>query len=45
MRNRWWIALEMNYVLPPPESTKDPDFERQSQFTPKSETYAVGKIA
>jgi hypothetical protein len=45
MEHRWWDALELNYVLPPPESTRDPDFEWQPKFTPKSETYVVGKIA
>jgi hypothetical protein len=28
MEHRWWVALELNYVLPPPRSTMDPDFER-----------------
>jgi serine/threonine protein kinase len=45
MCNRWWIAPELNYVLPPPGSTRDVDFERRPKFTPKSETYAVGRIA
>jgi serine/threonine protein kinase len=45
MCNRWWVAPELNYVLPPLGSTRDPDFERRPQFTPKNETYAVGKIA
>jgi hypothetical protein len=40
MRNRWWVAPELNYVLPPPGSTRDVDFERRPKFTPKSETYA-----
>jgi serine/threonine protein kinase len=45
MQHRWWVALELNYVLPPPGSTRDPDFERRPKFTPKNETYAVGRIA
>jgi serine/threonine protein kinase len=44
-RMMWWIAPELNYVLPPPGSTRDVDFERRPKFTPKSETYAVGRIA
>jgi hypothetical protein len=45
MQHRWWVTPELNYVLPPPGSTRDVDFERQPKFTPKSETYAVGRIA
>jgi hypothetical protein len=45
MRNRWWVAPELNYVLPLRESTRDVDFERWPKFTPKSEMYAVGRIA
>jgi serine/threonine protein kinase len=45
MHNRWWVAPELNYVLPPPGSTRDVDFERRPKFTPKSETYSVGRIA
>jgi hypothetical protein len=45
MEHRWWVASELNYVLPPPGSTRDPDFERRPKFTPKNETFAVGKIA
>jgi hypothetical protein len=45
MRNRWWVAPELNYVLPPPGSTRDVDFERRPKFTPKSETYVVDRIA
>jgi hypothetical protein len=45
MRNRWWVAPELNYVLPPAGSTRDVDFEQWPKFTPKSETYAVGRIA
>jgi hypothetical protein len=45
MCNRWWVAPELNYVLPPPGSTRDVDFERRPKFTPKIETYAVGRIA
>jgi hypothetical protein len=45
MEHKWWVALELNYFLLPPGSTRDPDFERWPKFTPKSETYAVGKIA
>jgi hypothetical protein len=45
MEHRWWVAPELNYVLPPPRSTRDIDFERQPKFTPKSEIYAMGKIA
>jgi hypothetical protein len=41
MEHRWWIALELNYVLPLPGSTRDVDFERWPKFTPKSETYAI----
>jgi hypothetical protein len=28
MRNRWWVAQELNYILPPPRSTRDVDFEQ-----------------
>jgi hypothetical protein len=45
MEHRWWIAPKLNYVLPLPRSTRDVDFEWQPKFTPKSETYVVGKIA
>jgi hypothetical protein len=45
MCNRWWVAADLNDVLPPPGSTRDPDFERRPKFSPKSETYVVGKIA
>ena len=45
MHNKWWVALELNYVLPPPRSTRDPNFEQRPNFTPKSETYAMGRIA
>jgi hypothetical protein len=45
MQHRWWIAPELNYVLLPPGSTRDVDFEWRPKFTPKSETYVVGKIA
>jgi hypothetical protein len=45
MEHKWWVAPELNYVLPPPRSTRNPDFEWRPKFTPKSETYAVGKIA
>jgi hypothetical protein len=45
MRHRWWVASELNYVLPPPGSTRDVDFERRPKFTLKSKTFAVGKIA
>jgi hypothetical protein len=45
MQHRWWVVPELNYVLPPPGSTRDPDFKRQPKFTLKSETYAVGRIA
>jgi serine/threonine protein kinase len=44
MRNRWWVAPELNYVLPLLGSTRDVDFERWPKFTPKSETYAMGRI-
>jgi hypothetical protein len=45
MQHRWWVAPELNYVLPPLGSTKDVDFERLPKFTSKSETYTLGKIA
>jgi hypothetical protein len=45
MQLRWWIAPELNYVLPPLGSTKDVDFERRPKFTLKTKTFAVGKIA
>jgi hypothetical protein len=44
MRNRWWVAPELNYVLPPSRSTRDVDFEQRPKFTPKSEMYAMGRI-
>jgi Protein tyrosine and serine/threonine kinase len=45
MRNRWWVAPKLNYVIPHAGSSRDPDFERRPNFTPKSEAYAVGQIA
>jgi hypothetical protein len=45
MHNRWWVAPKLNYVLPPPGNSRDVDFERRPKFTPKSEMYAVGRIA
>jgi serine/threonine protein kinase len=45
MQHRWWVAPELNYVLPPSRSTRDPDFKWRPKFTPKSETDAVGRIA
>jgi hypothetical protein len=45
MQHRWWVAPELNYVLPPLGNTRDVDFEWQPKFTPKSETYVVGRIA
>jgi hypothetical protein len=36
---------ELNYFLPPLGSTRDVDFEWRPKFTPKSKTFAVGKIA
>jgi hypothetical protein len=45
MQHNWWVAPELNYVLPPPGSTRDVDFERRPKFTPKSKTFAVGKVA
>ena len=45
MHNRWWVVPELNYILLPPGSTKDPDFEWRPNFTPKSEMYAMDKIA
>ena len=45
LRNRWWVIPELNYVLPQLGNSRDLDFERWLSFTPKSEAYAVGKIA
>jgi hypothetical protein len=45
MQHRWWVAPELNYVLRPPGSTRDVDFEWWPKFTPKSETYTVDRIA
>jgi hypothetical protein len=45
MQYKWWVVLELNYVLLPPKSTRDLDFEQRPKFTPKSETHVVGKIA
>jgi hypothetical protein len=45
MQSRYWVAPELNYVLPPPRSSRDADFERRPRYTPKSETFAMGKIA
>ena len=45
MHKKWSIAPELNYVLPLPGSTRDPDFELRPNFTPKSETYAMDRIA
>jgi hypothetical protein len=44
MQPRWLVVPELNYVLPSPGSTRDVDFERHAKFTPKSETFVVGKI-
>ena len=44
MQHRWWVMPELNYVLPPLGSTRDGDFKWQPKFTPKNETYAVGRI-
>jgi hypothetical protein len=35
MPPRWWVALELNYILPPPRSTRNVDVERQSKYTKK----------
>ena len=43
--SKWWVTLELNYILPKPRSTRDSNFEQQPNFTPKSETYAVDRIA
>jgi hypothetical protein len=45
MQCRWWVAPELNYILPPPGSTRDVDFERRPKYTSKSEKFAVDKIA
>ena len=45
MHKKWSIAPELNYVLPLLGSTRDPDFELRPNFTPKSETYAMDRIA
>jgi hypothetical protein len=45
LRGMYWVALELNYVLPPLGSSRDADFERRLRYTPKSKTFAVGKIA
>ena len=44
MQNRQSIALELNYVLLSPESSKDAQFERQPLFSSKSKTFGVGQI-
>jgi serine/threonine protein kinase len=44
MQHRWWVVPELNNVLLPLGSTLDPDFQWWPQFTPKNETYAMGKI-
>ena len=43
--NKWWIMPELNYVLPQLGSSRDLDFKWRPSFTPKSEAYAMGKIA
>ena len=45
MQHKQWVAPELNYVLPPPGSTRDVDFERPPKFTSKSEMYVVDKIS
>jgi serine/threonine protein kinase len=45
MHGRYWVAPELNYVLPPPGSSRDADFERRPRYTPQSETFALDKIA
>jgi hypothetical protein len=45
MQHRYWVASELNYILPLLGSTRDVDFERQPKYIPKNETFAVGKIA
>ena len=44
MQHRWWVAPELNYVLPLLESTRNVYFEQWPKFTPKSEKFAIGKI-
>jgi hypothetical protein len=45
MQQRWWVAPELNHVLPLLGSTRDVNFNRRPKFTPKNETFAVDKIA
>jgi hypothetical protein len=45
MQGRYRVAPELNNVLPPLGSSRDADFERRPRYTPKSETFVVGRIA
>jgi hypothetical protein len=45
MQGKYWVAPKLNYVLPPLGSSRDADFERRLRYTPKRETFVVGKIA
>ena len=45
MRGIYWVALELNYVLPPLGSSRDADFERRLRYILKSKIFAIGKIA
>ena len=44
MWNRWQVALELNYILPLLESTKDVQFKKRPKSTLKSETFAMAKL-
>lgn len=42
-KQRWWLAPEIAYVVPPPSNEQQ--FHIKPNMDMKSETYAVGKIA
>ena len=44
MQCKWWVASELNYVLPPPGSTRDIDFERRSKSTPNKKHLQWAKL-
>ena len=45
MRNRWWIALELNYIVLPFGNSRDEKFKRWPSFIAKNKMFAMDKIA
>ena len=44
MQHRWWVVLELNFVLLSFGSTKDVQFKKQLKLTLKNKTFAVDKF-